>query len=159
MLPFENFRFTKQSEGVLRITFDYTRVVRGYDHALVLIVEEDGTRDRWSLKQRNYLASSNGQSIGATRLSFYNETYNDWLTIPTNTSGDRDDHGRRLFLKSLPQPLGASQVVINGYYDPTQPDNGNGLEFYAIVAIVAEANGHPVALLGDYHISPTLRNV
>jgi hypothetical protein len=157
MLPFGNFQFRKQSEGVLRITFDYTKVVRGYDHVVVLLVEEDGGRDNWSLKPRNYTIPRYG--IGSTRLAFYNESYNDWLTIPTNTTGDRDDHGRRLFLKTLPQPLGSSEIVINAYYNPSQPDRGSSLEFYAIVGIVSEANGHPVSLLGDYHITSTLRNV
>ena len=158
MLPFENFQFYKHSEGVLRISFDYTRVVIGYDHALVLIVEEDGSRDNWSLKHRNYIISRYG-GIDSSRFAFYNESYNDWLTIPADTAGPRDDHGRRLFLKSLPRPLGADEIVINAYYNPNQPDRGNSLEFYAIVAIVAEANGHPVSVLGDYHITPTLRNV
>jgi hypothetical protein len=160
MVPFKNFDFFKAREGVLKIEFDYTFVVSGYDHALVLVVEQDGDKDQWSLRTRNYIISTASGAISSTRLAFFNESFNDWLTIPENTSGDRDDHGRRLFLKALPKPLGAERVEINAYYDPRQIDQGgSGLEFYALVGIVAAANGHPVALLGDHFVTPTLTNV
>lgn len=151
MQPFTNFSFTKQAEGQLLIAFDYVNVLDGFNEALVLVVEQDGTKDVWDLRHREYTATSAG-GISTTRYAFYNTSYSDWLAIPDNTSGDRDDHGRRVFRR--PIVPGPNEMIAT--YRPDQPDPSSGLEFYCLVAVVAVAGWQPVAVLGEHIVSDTI---
>ena len=129
------------------MAFQYPNHVSGFDHALVILVEQDGARDQWATA--SFETTQNGATF--TALEFVNLSY-PWSA--PNTSGDRDDVGRRQ--RIFPVKPGPNWTSKSIRFSASQPDTDPGLEFYAVIAIVAVAGGLPVAQLGDVDTTATL---
>jgi len=159
-MSIQNLQISNPERGKIRISFDYPVRPDGFDHAIVAIVEQDGSRDVWSLKpQTRFVVQSGANALTTTQLRLYNESANAFIVSPANTEGEVDDHGFRHYLIDLNRHLSGNHVSLVfpfGY----QIDQGGTLEFYGLIGIVSVVrNDIPVALLGQLHITETIRGV
>jgi hypothetical protein len=159
-MSIQNLQISNPERGKIGINFDYPVRPEGFDHAIVAIVEQDGSRDIWSLRpQLRWVAGSGANILTTTQLRLYNESAGAFIVSPANTAGLIDDHGFRHYIIDLNLHRSGNRVSLEfpfGY----QVDPGGTLEFYGIVGIVSVVrNDIPVALLGQLHISETLTGV
>lgn len=158
--PIENFVITKERAGKMNIQFEYAAVSELFDTVMVLLVEQDGVGDNWSLRHRESQIWTTEGWMDMLVLDFYNETYNKWWN-EGSSAGNEDDTGNRRRIRRLPSPLGLNPMSFGIMYYQDQPDEHHtssipGLEFYAVAAIVSTVNGQPVVQLGDIKYSNQL---
>ena len=145
-------QLSRTGQHQITVAFQYHAPIAGFDHAMILLVEQDGSKDRWTTTTRP--VSIAGHTIQV--VDFANASYPGGV----NTSGPEDDVGGRgaqRRLRVVPTTAGWTTAVFQ--FAPWQPDTDPGpdLEFYGLVSIVAVAGGHPVAQLGNLVVTPTLK--
>lgn len=123
-----------------------------YDHALVMLVEQDGARDSWEIHSRVEIVDGTPLSV----IDYHNASYPGGV----NTSGPEDDVGgagarRRLRLVNLRRESGVAIEIFNFMRD--QPDPDPDLEFYAIVTAVSVQNRRAVAQYGGILFTETIK--
>jgi len=159
MEPIKHIHLEKGPNRTLNMTFKYDNPLQGFDHALIAIVEQDVARDRWTVKPRTVNAA---KGLTTTAYAFFNENANKWIDNLGDTSGPMDDVGTRYFFIDLPPHTAKDGTVKLSFKFGYQVDFDNppsGLEFYAIIAVVAKAAGQPVAVLGNLAMSRLLTQV
>lgn len=142
-----NGRVTQEGDGMLRISFDTPQRVPGFDWAMVLVLEQDGTRDKWGLAAKAVQVGG----VNVASLDFVNESY-----AATSTASARDDEGgpRRLSIVKL-DPSGTTS--FRQRFRPSQVDREHDLEFYAVIVAVSLAGGIPVSHVGPIVATRSLR--
>lgn len=161
--PIRNFQIEKERRSKINLSFDYEGIVPGFNAVMVLLVEQDGIGDNWSLKHRESRVHTDVGWLTFLELDFYNETYHRWWN-QGESSGNIDDTGNRKRIRVLPQPLGMNTVSFGIMYYADQEDENRtshipGLEFYAVAGIVGMVAGKPVVKLGDLKYSNQLAGV
>ena len=159
-MPIHNLQISNPELGHIGIQFDYPVRPEGFDHAVVAIIEQDGSRDVWSLRhQPRWVAGSGANTLTTTQLRLYNESAGAFIGFPQNTAGSIDDHGRRFYVVNLDLHRSGDHVSLNFPFG-SQPDQGGTLEFYGLIGIVSVVRHDiPVALLGNLFITDTLTGV
>ncbi len=152
-MPIKLAQLSQSGDNKVFVAFKYPNPVPGFDHALVLLVEQDGAKDSWQTITRN-------ETVGGLELNvldFENASFPGGV----NTSGPEDDVGgtganRRMRL--IPVVPGNSWTATLFQFAKWQPDTDPGadLEFYGVIALVAVAAGKPIAQLGPLVITSTL---
>ncbi len=155
--PIQNFSIRKERAGKINLQFEYTGVAESFNTVMVLLVEQDGIGDNWSLRHRPSQVWTSEGWMDFLELDFYNETYNKWWN-EGNSAGDEDDTGNRRRVRRLPTPLGLSPISFGILYYQDQLDENHtssipGLEFYGVASILATVDGRPVVQLGDLKYS------
>ena len=147
MEPITLAQMSQDNSDHVYVAFKYSRPVSGYDHALILICEQDYEKDSWRLVETEILVDG----FPVRSLDFEN------VSFPggRGTLGPEDDIGHRKHL--IRANPGNVWTAFRQRFNPRQPDAADALEFYAVIAIVSVAGGVPVAHLGDITITPTLR--
>lgn len=123
-----------------------------YDHALVLLVEQDGARDSWEIFTRAEMVGGEVLNV----IDYRNTSFPGGV----NTSGPEDDvggtgPGRRIRLVDLSDDSGIGTEMFN--FMRRQPDPDPDLEFYAIVTAVSVRNNRPVMHYGEILITETIK--
>jgi len=159
-MPIQNLEISNPGSGQIGIDFDYPVRPEGFDHAIVAIIEQDESRDTWSLRhQSRWIAGSGANTLTTTQLLLYNESAGAFIVSPANTAGPIDDHGNRYYIVNLNLHRSGNHVRLVfpfGY----QVDPGGTLEFYGLIGIVSVVrNDIPVALLGQLFITETITGV
>lgn len=163
MEPIRDVVFERDMHDNLRLTFKYPDRVPGFKYALVTIVEKDLKADEWTIRERTIHAAGTPPNVLTTKAyDFFNESAGVWADSPGNTAGDTDDVGRRHYLINLQKHTASDGVTVNLefiYGDQVDLDLPDGFEFYALIAIVARAADHAVAVLGDMVITRVVEQV
>ena len=158
MTPVDNVQLQKIRDGRLRLTFDYPAVVPGFEHALVLVPEQDGIGDNWSLRPRLQTFNTAAGRVSASFLDYFNDTHGRFWNVGSS-AGSEDDTGNRRFVRRMAEPFGSATSNFTVFYFQGQPDETQtsttpqGLEFYAVVAVVGLVSGLPAVQLGDIAFS------
>ncbi len=149
--PITLAQLSRTSQNQITVAFQNSIPVQGFDHAMVLLVEQDGAKDTWEVATQ----TANVGGFTHPVLDFANSNFPGGI----NTSGPEDDVGgtgprRRLRIVAT----NAGWTTTTFTVAPWQPDTdpGNDLEFYAVLLIVSVAAGSAVASLGDIVVTPTL---
>jgi hypothetical protein len=160
VMPIHNVQITNPKLGRIALNFDYPVRPKGFDHAVVAIIEQDGSRDVWSLRrQPRWIAGSGSNSLTTSQLRFYNETSGRFISSHADTAGHIDDQGGRFYVVNLDLRRSGDHISLNFPFG-AQPDWGGTLEFYGLIGIVSVVKDDiPVALLGDLFITDKISGV
>jgi hypothetical protein len=142
-------QISREGANHVSVAFKYPDPVSSFDHAMILLVEQDGAKDSWALASST--RQVNGFNIPV--IDYRNTSFG----AASNNPGLRDDEGfGQSRLRIIPTRPGWIWTTYR--FDPTQTDSdpGANLEFYALVTIVALGGGEPMIPLGDIAITPTL---
>ena len=161
--PIENFVIQKERPGKINLQFDYNGVADGFDTLMVLLCEQDGQGDNWSLKPRARTIHTDLGPMTMHELDFFNDTYNKWWN-EGSSGGNEDDTGNRRRVRRLPLPLGFNSVSFGILYYQGQRDENHtatipGLEFYAVAGIMAKVGNYPAMQLGHIKYSNQIAGV
>jgi|JI9StandDraft_1071089.scaffolds.fasta_scaffold79375_2 hypothetical protein len=141
MKPITLAQMSQDGPNAVYVAFKYPNPVSGFEHALILVVEQDVAQDAWKVVWRSTTAA-NGCKF--QYLDFENASY----PGTPESHGPEDDIGtNRKHL--IPVVQGDNWTSYRQLFDAKQPDADPKLQFYAVIAIVAVAGGRPVAQLGD----------
>ena len=139
----ENVVLRQSGRGRLSLSFRTPNNVEGFDHAYIIIAEQDVNRDDWEMIE---------SSVTINGLTFSRLWYN---RLPDGVRGKEDDIGLRIKIEPI-NANGTTNININYREDVPDYGGGNTLQFYAVIAIVAVADGEvPISMLGDIYVSPT----
>ncbi len=158
--PITNVSIRQDGPSKINVRFEYEAVAESFDTVMVLLVEQDDQGDNWILKHRPTQIWTQDGWRDSVELDFYNASYNKWWD-EGSSAGSQDDTGNRRRIRRMPNPLGANPFSFGIMYYADQPDENRtstipGLEFYAVVGIVATVAGRPVVQLGDIAYSNQL---
>lgn len=159
-MPIQNLQISNPGQGKIGIDFDYPVRPEGFDHAIIAIIEQDASRDMWSLRhQSRWVAGSGANTLTTTQLRLYNESAGAFIVSPANTAGPIDDHGFRHYIVNLNLHRSGNHVRLVFPFG-SQIDQEGTLEFYGLIGIVSVVRSDiPVALLGRLFITDTITAV
>lgn len=154
MHPVTNVQIVDTNRAMVGLSFDTTYDSPLFSHALMLVVEQDGTKDQWEIRRRPVqFPAVGGGGINSDGLDFYNVTKNKWWN-QGGSGGDEDDTGNRRYMWSL--PTSGDHASFRFGYNPSQPDASSMLRFYVVIAIVAPVGGHAAMQLGETYTTEAI---
>ena len=150
--PVSLAQLSRTGHNQVTVAFRYNNPMPGFDHAMILLCEQDGNKDAWTLESQSV-------TVGGFPLSVL-DIRNASFTADANTAGPEDDvggtgPGRRMRIVRMEPGWTTAPFRFATWQPDTDP--GRDLEFYAVIAVVAVAAGLPVASLGSLGVTPTLR--